>query len=145
MKTKISDALKDAMRARDSVALSALRGLSAAIKNIEIDKQTQLEDGAVVTVVRSQIKQIEETIAGFDAAGRGDETADEHRKVELLKVFLPVGLSDEALGAIVAAAVASTGAESMRDMGKVMGVVKAEVAGRADGGAIAGLVKAALS
>jgi uncharacterized protein len=145
MKTQISDALKTAMRARDSVALSALRGLNAAIKNIEIDKQIALDDAAVVNVVRSQIKQIEETIAGFEAAGRGDETGDEKSKVETLKAFLPVGLSDAALEAIVAGVVASTGAESMRDMGKVMGLVKAEVAGRADGGTIARLVKAALA
>jgi uncharacterized protein len=145
MKQQITEALKTAMRARDKIALSALRGLNAAIKNEEIAKGGELEDGRVQGLIRSQVKQLNETIEGFNAAGRGGEAAEEHAKVVVLEAFLPQPMSDQDVDALVAEAMAETGASSMKDMGRVMGLVNARSAGRAEGRVVAAKVKAALA
>jgi hypothetical protein len=144
MKNQITDALKTAMRARDKNALSALRGLNAAIKYVEIDKGKELDDVAVQAVIRTQIKQLNETVAGFAAAGREDEAGDDALKVTILEAFLPQALGDAEIDDLVAAAIAETGAASIKDMGRVMGLVNARAAGRAEGRVVAGKVKAAL-
>ena len=144
MKTQITNALKTAMRARDKIALSALRGLNAAIKNAEIDKGVELDDLAVQGMVRGQVKQLNETVAGFSAAGREDEAVDERAKVAVLEAFLPQALSDEQIDELVAAAIAETGASTIKDMGRVMGLVNGRAQGRAEGRVVAGKVKAAL-
>jgi hypothetical protein len=144
MKSQITDALKTAMRARDKNALSALRGLNAAIKYVEIEKGKELDDPAVQAVIRTQVKQLNETVAGFAAAGREDEAGDERLKATVLEAFLPQALSDAEIDDLVAAAIAETGASSIKDMGRVMGLVNARAAGRAEGRVVAGKVKAAL-
>jgi hypothetical protein len=144
MKTQIMDALKGAMRARDKMALSALRGLNAAIKNAEIDKGEALDEKAILAVIRGQVKQLKETIEGFAAAGRGDESDEEHAKIALLDTFLPQGLSEAEVDALVAQAISETGASSIKDMGRVMGLVNGRAAGRAEGRVVAAKVKAAL-
>jgi hypothetical protein len=145
MKQQITDALKTAMRARDKIALSALRGLNAAIKNEEIAKGGELDDGRVQGLIRSQIKQLNETIEGFSAAGRGDEATEEQAKVDVLEAFLPTPLTDQEVDDLVAQAMAETGASTMKDMGRVMGLVNARSAGRAEGRVVAAKVKAALA
>jgi uncharacterized protein YqeY len=144
IKTQINEAVKTAMRARDKITLSALRGLNAAIKYVEIDKGKELDDAAVQAVIRTQVKQLNETVAGFAAAGREEEAGDDVVKIALLEAFLPQALSDAEIDDLVAAAIAETGASSIKDMGKVMGLVNARAAGRADGRLVAGKVKAAL-
>ena len=144
MKTQITDALKTAMRSRDQLALSALRGLTAAIKNEEIAKGSALDDGAVQKLIRTQVKQLTETVDGFVAAGRSDEADDERTKIAHLEVFLPQALSESEVDALVAQALEETGASSMKDMGRVMGLVNARAAGRAEGRVVAAKVKAAL-
>ena len=144
LKNTITEAVKTAMRARDKIALSALRGLNAAIKNAEIDKGEALDDAAVQGMIRGQVKQLNETVAGFAAAGREDEAVDERAKVAVLEVFLPQALSEAEVDALVAEAIAETGAASMKDMGRVMGLVNSRAAGRAEGRVVAGKVKAAL-
>lgn len=144
MKNDITQAIKTAMKARDKVALSALRGLNAAIKNLEIDAGKPLEDGEVLGVIRTQVKQLHETIEGFNAAGRSEDADEERAKVEVLSAFLPQPLSEEAVDALVAEAIAETGAASMKDMGRVMGLVNGRAEGRAEGRVVAAKVKAAL-
>jgi uncharacterized protein YqeY len=124
--------------------VSALRSLNAAIKYVEIDKGTALDEKAVLDVIRGQVKQLKETIDGFAAAGRGDESDEEHAKIAILDAFLPQGLSDVEVDALVAEAIAETGASSIKDMGRVMGLVNGRAGGRAEGRVVAAKVKAAL-
>ena len=106
--------------------------MNAAIKNLEIDAGKPLEDGEVLGVIRTQVKQLHETIEGFNAAGRSEDADEERAKVEVLSAFLPQPLSEEAVDALVAEAIAETGAASMKDMG-VMGLVNGRAEGRAEG------------
>ena len=145
MKSEITAALKTAMRARDRVALSALRGLNAAIKNAEIDAGGELDQAAIEALVRSQVKQLTETVDGFENAGRGEDAADERAKIDCLKAFLPQPLTEAEVDALIAAAIVETGASSMKEMGRVMGLVNSRAAGRAEGRVVASKVKAALA
>jgi uncharacterized protein YqeY len=145
MKDDITAALKVAMRARDAVALSALRGLLAAIKNAEIAAGKALDDRAVQAHVRTQIKQLGETIDGFVSAGRDDEVESERSQITLLKAFIPAPMSDAEVDALVVETIAAIGATSMREMGAVMGRLTAAVSGRADGKTLAAKVRQALS
>tara|TARA_B100000900_G_C20220312_1_gene569525 strand:+ start:158 stop:604 length:447 start_codon:yes stop_codon:yes gene_type:complete len=145
MKQQITDALKTAMRARDKIALSALRGLNAAIKNEEIAVGGSLDEARIQGLVRSQVKQLNETIQGFTAAGRGDEAEEDQAKVAVLEAFLPQPLSEAEIDALIAEAMQETGAATMKDMGRVMGLVNSRAAGRAEGRVVATKVKAALA
>ena len=144
MKQQITDAIKTAMKARDKVALSALRGLNAAFKNEEIAAGGSLDEARVQGLIRTQVKQHNETIEGFAAAGRGDEAEEEQAKVAVLEAFLPQPLSESEVDALIAEAMQETGAASMKDMGRVMGLVNSRAAGRAEGRVVAAKVKAAL-
>ena len=144
MKQHITDALKGAMKARDKIALSALRGLNAAIKNEEIAVGGSLDEARIQSLIRSQVKQLNETIQGFTAAGRGDEAKEDQAKVAVLEAFLPQPLSETEIDALIAEAMQETGAASMKDMGRVMGLVNRRAAGRAEGRVVAAKVKAAL-
>ena len=144
MKQQITDAIKAAMKARDKIALSALRGLNAAIKNEEIAAGGSLDEARVQGLIRTQVKQLNETIEGFAAAGRADEAAEEEAKVNVLEAFLPKPLSEAEVDALIAEAMQETGAASMKDMGRVMGLVNSRAAGRAEGRVVAAKVKAAL-
>lgn len=145
LKERINEDMKAAMRARDPEKLSAIRLLLAAIKQREVDERIQLDDAAVISVIDKMLKQRKDSITQYEAAGRQDLVDAERFEAELLQTYLPAGLSGEEIAAAVAAAVAETGAAGPGDMGKVMGVLKPRLAGRADMTEVSKLVKMALS
>ncbi|KGC53302.1 yqey-like family protein [Burkholderia pseudomallei] len=133
------------MRAKESERLATIRLLLAAIKQREVDERVTLDDAGVTAVVDKMIKQRKDSISQFEAAGRTDLVEKEQAEVAVLSAYLPAQLSDAEVAAEVQAAVAQTGAAGPQDMGKVMGVLKGKLAGRADMTAVSALVKAALS
>ncbi|MEM5276797.1 GatB/YqeY domain-containing protein [Cupriavidus taiwanensis] len=145
LKARISEDMKTAMRARETERLGTIRLLLAAIKQREVDERVELDDTAVLAVVEKLIKQRKDSIAQFQQAGRNDLADKELAEVEVLKVYMPAALSDAEVAAEVQQAVAATGAAGPQDMGKVMGVLKGKLAGRADMTAVSALVKAALA
>ncbi|RKP47481.1 GatB/YqeY domain-containing protein [Trinickia fusca] len=145
LKDQISDDMKAAMRARETERLATIRLLLAAIKQREVDEQVTLDDAAVTAVIDKMIKQRKDSISQFEAAGRADLVAKESAELTVLAAYMPAQLSDAEIAAEVQAAVAETGAAGPQDMGKVMGVLKGKLAGRADMTAVSGLVKAALA
>lgn len=145
LKSEIQEAVKTAMRARESERLATLRMLTAAIKQREIDERRDLDDAETMAIVEKQVKQRREAIAQYQQGGREELAANEQAEIDILAEFLPEALADEAVDALIVAAIASTRAESMKDMGKVMGKLKAELAGRADMGAVSAKIKAKLS
>ena len=145
LKARISEDMKTAMRARETERLGTIRLLLAAIKQREVDERVELDDTAVLAVVEKLIKQRKDSIAQFQQAGRNDLADKELAEVEVLKVYMPAALSDAEVAAEVEQAVAATGAAGPQDMGKVMGVLKGKLAGRADMTAVSALVKAALA
>ncbi|MCO4888616.1 GatB/YqeY domain-containing protein [Cupriavidus sp. WGtm5] len=145
LKARISEDMKTAMRARETERLGTIRLLLAAIKQREVDERVELDDTAVLAVVEKLIKQRKDSIAQFQQAGRNDLADKELAEVDVLKVYMPAALSAEEVAAEVQQAVAATGAAGPQDMGKVMGVLKGKLAGRADMTAVSALVKAALA
>lgn len=145
LKARISEDMKTAMRARETERLGTIRLLLAAIKQREVDERVELDDTAVLAVVEKLIKQRKDSIAQFQQAGRNDLADKELAEVEVLKVYMPAALSDAEVAAEVQRAVTDTGAAGPQDMGKVMGVLKGKLAGRADMTAVSALVKAALA
>lgn len=145
LKARISEDMKTAMRARETERLGTIRLLLAAIKQREVDERTELDDTAVLAVVEKLIKQRKDSISQFQQAGRNDLADKELAEVEVLKVYMPAALSEAEVAAEVQQAVAATGAAGPQDMGKVMGVLKGKLAGRADMTAVSTLVKAALA
>ena len=145
LKARITDDMKAAMRAREAARLGTIRLLLAAIKQKEVDERTELDDGAVGAVVEKLIKQRKDAISQFQAAGRDDLVAAEQAELAVLQGYLPEQLSASEIEAAVAAAIAETGASSPKDMGKVMGLLKARLAGRADMGQVSTLIKARLA
>jgi uncharacterized protein YqeY len=145
LKDRINDDMKAAMRARETDRLGTIRLLLAAIKQREVDDRISLDDAGVTAVVDKMIKQRKDSISQFEAAGRADLVAKEGAELTVLSAYMPAQLSDAEVAAEVRAAVAQTGAAGPQDMGKVMGVLKAKLAGRADMTAVSALVKAALA
>ncbi|WP_087667925.1 GatB/YqeY domain-containing protein [Caballeronia humi] len=145
LKDQISDDMKNAMRARETERLGTIRLLLAAIKQREVDERVTLDDAAVTAVIDKMIKQRKDSISQFQAAGRDDLVAKESAELTVLAAYMPEQLSTEAIAAEVAAAVAATGAAGPQDMGKVMGVLKPKLAGKADMTAVSAQVKAALT
>ena len=145
LKDRITDDMKSAMRARESERLATIRLLLAAIKQREVDERATLDDAALLAVVDKLIKQRKDSIAQFQAAGRDDLVAKESAELVVLQQYMPEQLSDAEVAAQVQAAIAQTGAAGPQDMGKVMGVLKGKLAGRADMTAVSAQVKAALS
>jgi len=137
--------MKAAMRARDAARLSAIRLLLAAIKQREVDERIELGDGEVVAVVEKMIKQRRESIAQFEKAARKDLVDAEKFELEVLSGYLPQQMSEAEIEAAIAAAVAESGAAGMKEMGKVMALLKPRLAGRADMAKVSGLVKTRLS
>lgn len=144
IKTTLADSLKTAMKAREMDKVKVLRGVQAAIKQIEVDKQVELDDSAVLDILQKQIKQRQESLAIFNDNGRDDLASKEKFELEIIQAFMPQQMSEEELTALVQAEVSAQGAESMKDMGKVMGALKGKTAGRADPAIISKLVKNAL-
>ena len=133
------------MRAKDSARLSAIRLLLAALKQREIDERIELTDADVLSAIDKMIKQRRESIAQFEKASRNDLAAGEKFEIDVLSAYLPQQMGDAELAQAVAAAVAEAGASGIKDMGKVMAILKPRLAGRADMGAVSSLVKAKLS
>ena len=136
--------VKTAMKAHDMASVNALRGVIAKAKDLTVNAGKEMSDEAILQVIAKGVKQREESIAQFEAAGRAELAEGEKKEMELLKKYLPEQLGEEAVAAIVKEAVAARGATSKKDMGKVMKEVMARVKGQADGKLVARLVGAAL-
>jgi len=145
LREQLNEDIKTAMKARDSERLGALRLLSAAAKQREVDERITLDDAALIAIVEKEIKKRRESIAQYEKAQRQDLVDKEKFEISVIEVYLPKQLSQAEVEAIVAEAVASTSAKGPADMGKVMGVVKPKLAGKADMGKVSALVKAKLA
>lgn len=145
LKEQITDDMKAAMRAKETVKLGTIRLLTAAMKQKEVDERVELDDGMVLAIIEKMLKQRKDSITQFEAGGRQDLADIEKAELAVLSVYMPAAMSDEEVQAAVAAAVVETGAAGPQDMRKVIDVLKAKLAGRADMGKVSGLVKAALS
>ena len=145
LKATINAASKDAMRARDKQRLGTLRLVLAELKRIEVDERIELDDARVLAVLDKMIKQRRDSISQYEAAERQDLADVEKAEVAVIEEFLPAALSDDEIQQLLDAAVSESGAESVRDMGKVMAILKPQLQGRADVGAVSQLVKKRLS
>lgn len=145
LKAQITEDMKTAMRAKDSARLGTIRLLQAAMKQKEVDERVELDDAAVIAIVDKLIKQRKDSIAAYESASRQDLADVEKAEIDVLKVYLPERMSEAEITAAVQAIVAEVGASGPGDMGKVMGAVKARLAGKADMGLVSAAVKAALS
>ena len=145
LKLRITDDMKAAMRAKETARLGTIRLLLAAVKQKEVDERTELDDAAVSSIVEKLIKQRKDSISQFQAAGRADLVAAEQAELVVLQGYLPEQLPASEVEALVDAAIAESGASSARDMGKVMGLLKPRLAGRADMGQVSALIKARLT
>ncbi len=144
LKGKILDDVKTAMKAGEKDRLKVLRLITAAVKQVEVDERIELDDAAVLGILNKMVKQRRDSITQFEQGNRQDLADIKRAEITILADYLPEQLSDSELDAIVDDAISSSGAESIRDMGKVMGIVKAKAAGRADMGAVGAKVKARL-
>jgi hypothetical protein len=145
LRDRITEDMKNAMRAGEKDRLATIRLTLAAIKQREVDERITLDDPQVLSVIEKMIKQRREAIAQFETGGRADLVAKETAEIALLQPYLPARLSEADLDALIAEAIAATGAASIKDMGKVMGAVKAKAQGRADMGAVGARIKAKLA
>lgn len=145
LKAKISDDMKAAMRAKEKERLGVIRLMLAAIQQKEVDEQIELDDAAVLAVLDKMVKQRRESISQFDKAGRDELSAKEQAEIVFIQDYLPAQMDDAEIEAMIAEAIASTGAAEMKDMGKVMGILKPKLQGRADMGAVSGKIKAQLA
>ncbi len=145
LKEQISNDMKAAMRAKEAGKLATIRLLLAEIKRKEVDEQIEVNDQQTIAIVEKMIKQRKDSITQFEAGNRPDLAEIEKAELDVLVAYMPAGLSDEEIAAEVAAAVTASGAAGPQDMGKVMGIVKPKLAGRADMTVVSNLVKKALS
>jgi uncharacterized protein YqeY len=144
LKDTITEDMKSAMKAGDKDRLKIVRLIRAAIKQVEVDSRKELDDAAVLGVLDKMVKQRRDSIEQFTKGGRDDLAAIERAEIEVLESYLPAKMDDAELDALIDEVIATTGAESIRDMGKVMGEIKSRAAGRADMGAVGSRVKARL-
>jgi len=144
LKERITEDMKAAMRASDKERLSTIRMVQAAIKQREVDERITLDDAQVIAVLEKMVKQRRESIVHFEQGARQDLADREKAEIVVLQSYLPTQLTDAEVDAIIRDAIASTGAASIKDMGKVMAAVKAQAAGRADMGAVSARIKATL-
>ena len=145
LRERLNEEIKSAMKAREPDKLAALRLMLAAVKQREVDERITLDDAAVIAVVEKMIKQRKDSIAQFEKAARQDLADKEKFEISVIERYLPQQLSQAEIDKIVGDAIAATGAQSAADMGKVMGVLKAKLAGRADMGKVSSAVKAKLA
>jgi len=145
LKVRISEAMKDAMRAKDKPRLGTIRLALSEIKRVEVDERIDPDDARITGILDKMVKQRRESIRQFAAAERPELVAQEEFEIVVLQEFLPQALSDDELEQIIKDALSESGAERMKDMGKVMGLVKPKVIGRADMGSISQKIKTALS
>jgi uncharacterized protein YqeY len=145
LKSQIQEDMKSAMKSGDKDRLKVVRLMLAAIKQIEVDERIELDDAAVLNVINKMVKQRRDSVSQFQDGGRVDLADIELAEIAVLEQYLPEQLSDAELDALISKALQDSGAESIRDMGKVMGLVKAKAQGRADMGQVGARVKARLS
>jgi len=145
LKERITEDMKASMRSGDKERLAGIRFVLAAIKQREVDERIQLDDTQVLAVLEKMIKQRRESITQFEAGGRADLVAKESAELAVLQAYLPAQLSDSEVASAIRAAIASTGATTLKDMGKVMAAVKPQVQGRTDMGALSARIKGLLS
>ena len=145
LKTRITEDMKAAMKARESARLGAIRLLLAAIKQKEVDERGELDDAAVIAVIEKLTKQRKDSVAQYEAAGRQELADAEEFEIAVLAAYLPEKMGSDEIAAAVATAIAETGATGPADMGRLMGVLKPRLAGKADMAEVSKLVKAALA
>ena len=145
LKDTITEDMKSAMKAGDKDRLKVVRLIMAAIKQVEVDSRSELDDAGVLGVLEKMVKQRRDSVEQFEDGGRDDLAAAERAEIEVLQAYLPEQLTADEIAALVDDVIAATGAESIRDMGKVMGQIKAKAAGRADMGAVSATVKERLN
>ncbi|MCH8117571.1 MAG: GatB/YqeY domain-containing protein [Proteobacteria bacterium] len=144
LKVRITDDMKSAMKAGEKDRLKVVRLIMAAIKQVEVDSRIELDDAGILTVLLKMVKQRRDSVSQFGQGGRQDLVDIELAEIEVLKAYLPEQLDDAELDTLIDEAIRTTGAASIRDMGKVMGIIKSKAAGRADMGAVGAKVKARL-
>ncbi|NWG38534.1 MAG: GatB/YqeY domain-containing protein [Hydrogenophilaceae bacterium] len=144
LKAQIQEDIKSAMKAKEAFRLATLRLLSAAMKQKEVDERVDLDDAAVLAIIEKLIKQRKDSISQFEKAGRQDLVDAEKNELAILSAYLPAQMSEAEIATAIDAAMASTGAAGPKDMGKLMGVLKPQLAGKADMGKVSALVKARL-
>jgi uncharacterized protein YqeY len=145
LKERINEDMKAAMRAKDTERLGTIRMVTAAIKQREVDERVTLDDAQILAVLEKMIKTRKESVEQFKTGGRTDLVEKENNEIALLQAYLPAQLSETELDAIIADAIAQSGAASIKDMGKAMAIVKQQAAGRADMGVVSAKLKAKLS
>lgn len=145
LKDQISEAVKDAMRAKDKARLGVLRIMMSEFKRVEVDERIELDDTRVLAILDKQLKQRKDSAKQFEDAGRSDLADQENFEITVIQAFMPAALSADEITALLKKAIAETSAESMKDMGKVMAIVKPQVQGRADMGEVSKLVKTLLN
>ena len=145
LRDRITEEMKTAMRSGDKERLGHIRMLQAAIKQREVDERIVLDDPQVISVIEKMVKQRREAIAQFETGGRADLVAKENAEIGTLQAYLPAQLSEAEIDALIAEAIAQTGAASIKDMGKVVAHVKTAAAGRADMASVSARVKAKLA
>jgi len=145
LKSQLQADMKSSMKSGDKSRLGVIRLMLAAIKQIEVDERIELDDARVIAVLDKMTKQRRESISQFDSAGRDDLTAIEQAELEIISEYLPEALSESEINELVEQSIAATGAASIKDMGKVMGLLKPQLQGRADMGQVSQLIKSRLS
>jgi uncharacterized protein YqeY len=145
LQQRINDDVKTAMRSKDKDRLGVLRLITAAFKQKEVDERIELDDTMVLAIMNKMTKQIRDSIDQFEKAGRDDLAAKEAFELNIIQEYLPAQLTEDEISQIIAECVEASGAESAKDMGKVMGLLKPRLQGRADMGKVSGLVKQQLS
>lgn len=145
MKTRLVDDMKAAMKSGDKARLAVIRLINAAIKQKEVDERIELDDAAVLAVLEKMVKQRRDSISQYEAASREDLAQVERDELAIIDAYLPEKLGEDAINAAIEAAIAQTGAQSPADMGKLMGVLKPQLAGQADMGLVSKLIKARLA
>ena len=141
LKAQINEAMKAAMRAKEKERLGTIRLVLAEIKKVEVDERIDPDDVRVTSILDKMVKQRRDSIKQFTDAGRDELAAKEQTEIEVIQEFLPQPLSEEEIASLIEEAIARTGATSMQDMGKVMGLLKPQMAGKADMGKVSGLIK----
>jgi uncharacterized protein YqeY len=145
LKARLQADMKAAMKSGDKARLGVIRLIHAAIKQREVDERSELDDTQVLAVLDKMLKQRRDSVAQYSEAGREDLAEKERFEIEICQDYMPAALSDDEIDALISSAIADTGAAGMQDMGKVMGVLKPKLQGRADMAAVSGAVKARLA
>lgn len=145
LKTQIQDAMKAAMKAGEKDRLAVIRLIMSALKQVEVDERIELDDGRIIVILDKMVKQRRESISQYESADRTDLAEKEKYEIDVIQAYLPQALTDDEIESIINDAIEQTGAASIKEMGKVMGVVKPKIVGRADMGEVSGKIKALLN